>query len=92
VIEQRYRLPPWTADSYAAHKHVDRLAAASEAFHVVGWSRCEIRQHLEIELEPVEADPLPPPTGMRPWEPWPVNLAASIFLGTLTDLGSRVPL
>jgi uncharacterized protein len=37
AIAQRYRLPPWTASSYAAHKRADRLAAASEAFHVVGW-------------------------------------------------------
>jgi hypothetical protein len=25
---------------------------------------------------------------MRPWEPWPADLAASIFLGILKDLGS----
>jgi hypothetical protein len=88
AIIQRYRLPPWTAQSYAVHKHADRLAAASEAFHVVGWSRVEIREHLEIDLEPVEADPIPSPAGMRPWEPWPADLAASIFLGILKDLSS----
>jgi hypothetical protein len=89
AIAQRYRLPPWTADSYAAHKHADRLAAASEAFHVVGWSLVEIREHLEIDLDPIEADPLPAPAGMRPWEPWSADLAASSFLSALKDLGSR---
>ena len=71
------------------HKHADRVAAASEAFHVVGWSLVEIREHLDIELEPVEADPLPLPAGMRPWEPWSADLAASFFLSTLKDLSSR---
>ena len=50
VIAKRYGLQPWTAEAYAAHKHADRLAAASEAFHVVGWSLVEIRDHLGIEL------------------------------------------
>ena len=88
VIEQRYRLPPWTAEAYAAHKHADRLAAASEAFHVVGWSLSEIHDYLEIELDPIRADPLCPPEGMRPWQPWPPNLAASLFLDTLKALNS----
>ena len=39
AVDQRYQLPAWTEDTYARHKHADRLAAASEAFHVVGWSR-----------------------------------------------------
>jgi hypothetical protein len=90
AITRRYRLPPWTSDAYAAHKHADRLAAASEAFHVVGWSVSEIRDHLGIGLEPVQIDPLCPPAGMRPWEPWPPNLAASLFLAKLRDLNSRV--
>ena len=34
AIAHRYRLPDWTEESHAA----DRLAAASEAAHVVGWS------------------------------------------------------
>ena len=88
VIAQRYRLPPWTPEAYAAHKYADRLAAASEAFHVVGWSRSEIRHHLEIEIEPVEDDPVHPPANMRPWEPWPSSLAASVFLTTLKSLSS----
>lgn len=88
VIAQRYRLPPWTAEAYAAHKYADRLAAASEAFHVVGWSLTEIRDYLEIDLDPVRDDPVSPPAGRRPWEPWPPNLAVSVFLETLKALNS----
>jgi hypothetical protein len=86
AIAERYRLPPWTGAAYAQHKRADRLAAASEAFHVVGWSRAEIRDHLEIELEPIGSDPLPPPPGMRPWQPWPASLAAAEFLAALRAL------
>jgi hypothetical protein len=45
-----------------------------------------MRHSLEIELEPVDHDPLPTPAGMRPWEPWPPNLAAALFLAKLTGL------
>jgi len=90
VIARRYRLPPWTAEGYGAHKHADRLAAASEAFHVVGWSLAEIRNYLKIELDPVQDDPVSPPVGMRPWEPWPPKLAASVFLTTLRSLDSQM--
>src|SRR5262252_1924884 len=86
AIAQRYRLPAWTQEAFAAHKHADRVAAASEAFHVVGWSIAEIRDQLEIELAPLSADPLCPPDGMRPWEPWPPKLAASRFLAKLRVL------
>ena len=89
VIEHRYRLPPWTAEAYAAHKYGHRLAAASEAFHVVGWSLSEIHDYLQIQLDPVWADPVCPPEGFRPWEPWPPNLVASLFLETLKALNSR---
>ena len=51
AIAHRYRLPDWTAESHAAHKVADRLAAASEAAHVVGWSRADIRQNLGIKVE-----------------------------------------
>ncbi|MBO0738139.1 MAG: phosphohydrolase [Alphaproteobacteria bacterium] len=89
AVRRRYRLPPWTPEEYAAHKCADRLAAASEAFHVVGWSAVEIREDLEIELDPLQADPVPPPEGMRPWEPWPPSLAASLFLAALKELQRR---
>jgi hypothetical protein len=38
AVDARYHLPSWAAEDYAKHKRADRLAAASEAFHVVGWS------------------------------------------------------
>jgi hypothetical protein len=86
AIVQRYRLPAWTPEDHAAHKHADRLAAASEAVHVVGWSLSEIREQLEIDLPPLSADPVPTPDGMQPWEPWPPKLAASLFLAKLRSL------
>jgi hypothetical protein len=89
AVAQRYRLPPWTPNEYDAHKHADRLAAASEAFHVVGWSISEIRDDLGIELSPLRADPVPPPAGMRPWEPWPPNMAASLFLAKLREFEGK---
>ena len=86
AIAHRYRLPDWTIESHAAHKIVDRLAAASEAAHVVGWSRADIQQNLRIRIEPLDTDPVPTPVGMQPWEPWPPTLAANLFLDTLREL------
>ncbi len=81
-----YRLPAWDALDYILHKRADHLAAASEAFHVTGWSREEIRGSLEITLKPLDEDPLPALDGMRAWEPWPPRLAAVEFLAKLRDL------
>ena len=89
AVDQRYRLPVWTEDAYACHKRADRLAAASEAFHVVGWSRREMREALEITLEPLDEDPLVPPTGFAPWQPWPPALAQRIFMRRLHILLAR---
>ena len=86
AIDERYRLGVWEAADYILHKKADHLAAASEAFHCAGWSRVDIRESLEIKLEPVDADPLPVPEGMQPWEPWPPRLAASLFLAKLHEL------
>ena len=66
AIDARYTLPPWTAESDARHKHADRLAAASEAHHVAGWSREALREHLGITLEPAAQDPLPLSDALRP--------------------------
>jgi len=44
----RYGLPAWTPAGYLAHKRADRLAAASEAVHAVGWSPDEVRRTLKI--------------------------------------------
>src|SRR5271166_3244622 len=89
AIDQRYRLPAWTEDAYARHKRADRLAAASEAFHVVGWSRQEMREALEITLEPLDEDPLVPPDVYAPWEPWPPALAQWLFMRRLHILLAR---
>ena len=91
AIEIRYDLLPWDRESYAAHKVADRLAAASEAHHVVGWAAADIRTSLGITIEPLDADPVVPPLGMRPWEPWPPSLASRLFLDLLQDLQWRVP-
>lgn len=36
AVDHRYDLPAWTPTDYALHKRADRLAAANEAYHVVG--------------------------------------------------------
>ena len=63
AIGQRCRLTTGTPEAYTARKQADRLATVSEAFYVVGCSRAEIRDYLEIQLDPVSADPVPPPSG-----------------------------
>ena len=90
AIIHRYRLPAWNAEDYASHKTADRLAAASEALHVVGWSAQEIRSTLEIETAPLRQDPLAAPRGMRPWQPWPPQLAAKRFLQELNRLTASI--
>jgi len=89
AVDQRYLVPAWTEETYARHKHADRLAAANEALHVVGWSRTEMRDSLGITLTPLDQDPLPLPPGMKPWEPWPPKLAQTLFLQRLTELLER---
>jgi hypothetical protein len=86
AIATRYRLEPWRDADYICHKQADHLAAASEAFHVTGWSRDEIHCSLQIKLEPVATDPLAPMDGMQPWQPWPPRLAAALFLAKLEEL------
>jgi 5'-deoxynucleotidase YfbR-like HD superfamily hydrolase len=89
AVDRRYALPPWQEGEYEAHKQADRLAAASEALHVVGWSRDELRDDLEIDLTPIDHDPLLSFFGGRAWDPWPAPLAAKRFLLTLEFLLSR---
>jgi hypothetical protein len=48
AIDIRYRLPEWTPEAYAIHKRAGGVAAASEAFHVAGWSRVDMRKTLRI--------------------------------------------
>lgn len=85
-INERYDLPKWDRSSYEAHKHADRLAAASEARHVVGWTEEDIRLTLGIKLPPEKIDPLPAHAGLAPWEPWPAELAAKLFRDQLVQL------
>src|SRR3954469_17582554 len=66
----RYALPSWTAREHLLHKRADRLAAASEAVHVAGWSRDEVRRTLKISAPIVNDDPLVPVYGCTAWEPW----------------------
>jgi uncharacterized protein len=78
AIDTRYQLLEWTREAYAIHKRADRLAAASEAFHVVGWSRADMRKTLRIAEVPLRQDPLPS-FAFAPWEPWPPRVAQRLF-------------
>lgn len=89
AVRARYRLPAWTVRDYEDHKHADRLAAASEAHHVVGWRGKSLRSDLGITLTPLPDDPLETPDALRPWEPWPADLAAELFLAKLKGLQAR---
>jgi uncharacterized protein len=86
AIGVRYQLPAWSTEDHARHKRADRLAAASEALHVVGWSLHDIRHTLEIEATPLVRDPLTRPIGIRAWQPWPPQLAAKLFFEELSRL------
>ncbi len=82
----RYGLPSWTPLEHARHKRADRLAAASEAVHVAGWSRDEVRSTLKIRAAVLQDDPLTGVYGGVPWEPWAPALACERFLAELDRL------
>ncbi len=86
----RYGLPPWQPKEKALHKHADRLAAASEAVHVVGWSKEEVRKTLKIPYEPLDDDPLVAAYGGQAWEPWPPAVACERFLSELNKLNNQI--
>jgi hypothetical protein len=86
----RYALPAWTAPEHAAHKKADRIAAASEAVHVAGWSPDEVRRTLKIRDPIIDTDPLVQAYACAPWEPWPPALASERFLAELNDLRRRI--
>ncbi|WP_229458960.1 phosphohydrolase [Massilia glaciei] len=86
AVGLRYGLPAWTPRQYALHKRADRLAAASEAVHVVGWSPREVRGTLKIRAVPLQDDPLQLVYGGAAWEPWPPALARDRFLDELIRL------
>ena len=91
AVTLRYGLRGYEQGEYKAHKRLDRIAAASEAVHVVGWTRAEVRHTLRIPFQPLSADPLAAVYGCIPWEPWPPALAAQRFLDELTALRDKGP-
>jgi len=78
-----YGVSWWTKSDKAQHKKADVLAAASEAIHVAGWSREEVRAVLNIHVTPLVDDPLVSVYGGVPWEPWTTELANTRFLAEL---------
>ena len=86
AVGLRYRLQPFDPAALRAHKKADRTAAATEAVHVVGWTREEVRHTLRIPFEPLSSDPLTEVYGGEPWEPWSPTLAAERFLAELRGL------
>lgn len=88
VIAIRYNLPPWTEKEHRAHKKADRVAAATEAVHVVGWTEAEVRNVLRIPFKPLAKDPLVAIYGGAAFEPWPPRLAAERFLAELERLNA----
>jgi hypothetical protein len=82
----RYGLPAWTSAEHRLHKRADRVAAASEAVHVAGWSREEVRRTLKIASAVLAEDPLQVAYGGRAWEPWAPSVAAQRFLQELERL------
>ncbi|MGD0635984.1 MAG: phosphohydrolase [Beijerinckiaceae bacterium] len=89
AVAIRYRLQPYSEAEYRAHKKADRIAAASEAVHVVGWTRDEVRNTLRIPFEPLTQDPLAAVYDCTPWEPWTPGVAAERFLRELQALQAR---
>ncbi len=86
AIATRYALPAWTAGDKKLHKRADRVAAASEAIHVVGWTREEVRKTLHITDRPIDTDPLAAWLSVKSWEPWPADKAAEAFQRMLLRL------
>ena len=86
MVFLRYGLPAWTEKEHRLHKQADRLAAASEAVHVTGWTRDEVRRTLKIRAAVLDQDPLAACFGCTPWEPWPPTVAAERFLEELDRL------
>lgn len=91
MVFLRYGLKSWTEAEKTEHKRADRIAAASEAVHVVGWSKEEVRQTLKIRFKPLDHDILTDVYGGSPWEPWAPHLAAERFQQALIDLIKKLP-
>jgi hypothetical protein len=91
AIARRYALPTWAAEDKRTHKRADRIAAASEAVHVAGWTPAEVRRVLRISEPPETSDPLASLWDIEPWEPWTATVAASRFLQVLLRLAEKAP-
>ena len=86
AIADRYQLPALTPAEYEVHKQADREAAASEALHVVHWTRDQIENTLQMREHPLSTDPLisyARQGAYLPWEPWPNKFAAARWLERL---------
>ncbi len=92
AVALRYGLAPWSPEDWKAHKRADRVAAASEAVHVVGWTKKEVRHTLRIPYEPLATDPLRAIYDGAAWEPWEPALAAERFLAELEHLSGLASL
>lgn len=79
AVADRYNLPYWQIPDHQAHKRADCVAAATEAFHCIGWSVDEIRNVLGISHPILTEDPLATIYGCTPWEPWTPDIAALRF-------------
>ena len=86
AVTLRYGLLAWSDDEFRLHKRADRIAAASEAVHVAGWTGAEVQHILMIPELPLETDPLVAHYNCTPWEPWPPTLACERFLAELEAL------
>lgn len=82
----RYGIKRWNESEYRLHKKADRIAAASEAVYIAGWSALEVRNTLGITEEPLVTDPLQEIYGDAPWKPWPPALAHGRYLAELRRL------
>jgi hypothetical protein len=92
AIRKRYQLPAWSEAAYREHKLADHIAAASEAFHVVGWSEHEIRDVLRIDAPILEKDPIGTQLGVPGWQPWSAELAQKAFTEALSMLLKGQPM
>lgn len=90
VVFQRYGLTYWNPAEKEAHKRADRVAAASEAVHVAGWSADEVKQVLKIPFKPEKTDPLLAIYGGVAWEPWTPQVAAQRFLNELKRIKKKL--
>ncbi|WP_370647565.1 phosphohydrolase [Polymorphobacter sp. PAMC 29334] len=86
AVADRYKLPTLSPQEWQQHKAADRIAAASEALHVVRWSAEQIRDTLAIEDTPLMRDPLmygADRDDYVAWEPWTSEYAAEAWLARL---------